>query len=188
VGVDRVTFYHSSLATYRFDDRQDFPEWPEMKKEIATVDQLCKDLGKEGIKLVFHNHDPEFIYNYNGVPYFWLLAAAVEDLKFEPDLAWAHSAGWDPAKLITQLGDRVVSLHVKDYIPGDNFEHKTREVRVLRYCAPGAGLVDLFACFQAANKIGVEWAIIEQDQQYMLTHAESVQAAYYNMKDTGFVE
>jgi hypothetical protein len=49
-------------------------------------------------------------------------------------------------------------------------------------------VVDLFACFQEACKIGVEWAIIEQDMQYLLTHAESVQAAYYNMKETGFVE
>jgi sugar phosphate isomerase/epimerase len=188
VGVKRVTFYHSSAASYRFDDRPDMPEWPEMKEEIATVNQLGKDLAKEGITLVFHNHDPEFTTIYQGVPLFWLMAATCEDLKFEIDLAWAHYAGWDPAKLITTLGDRVVSLHVKDYIPGDNFEHKSRTVRVPRYCAPGAGLVDLFACFQAAEKIGVPWAIIEQDMQYQLTHAESVQAAYYNMKETGFVE
>jgi sugar phosphate isomerase/epimerase len=188
LGVERVTFYHSSLAAYRFNDRPDLPEWPEMKKEIATVKELGKNLASEGIKLVFHNHDPEFIYCYQGVPYFWLLAAACEDLKFEPDLGWIHYAGWDPAKLISQLGGRIVSLHVKDYIPGDNFEHKTLTIRVPRYCAPGAGVVDLFACFQAADKIGVEWAIIEQDMQYQLTHAQSVQAAYFNMKDTGFVE
>jgi sugar phosphate isomerase/epimerase len=188
VGVKRVTFYHSSAASYRFADRPEPPEWPEMKEEIAAVDRLGKDLAGEGIALVFHNHDPEFTTIYQGVPLFWLLAASCGDLKFEIDLAWAHYAGWDPAKLIAVLGDRVVSLHVKDYIPGDNFEYKSRTVRVPRYCAPGAGVVDLFACFQAAEKIGVPWAIIEQDMQYLLTHAESAQAAYYNMKETGFVE
>jgi sugar phosphate isomerase/epimerase len=188
VGVDRVTFYHSSAASYRFADRPDLPKWPEMKEEIATVNQLGKDLAREGISLVFHNHDPEFTTIYQGVPLFWLLAANCEDLKFEVDLAWAHYAGWDPAKLISTLGDRVVSLHVKDYIPGDNFEYKSRTVTVPRYCAPGAGVVDLFACFRAAEKIGVKWAIIEQDMLYLLSYAESVQAAYYNMKETGFVE
>jgi sugar phosphate isomerase/epimerase len=188
VGVKRVTVYHSSAASYRFADRPDLPEWPEMKKEIALLSQLGRDLAAEGISLVFHNHDPEFTTIYQGVPLFWLLAASCEDLKFEIDLAWARYAGWDPAALIATLGDRVVSLHVKDYIPGDNFEYKARTVRVPRYCAPGAGVVDLFSCFQAAEKTGVPWAIIEQDMQYLLSHAESVQAAYYNMKETGFVE
>jgi sugar phosphate isomerase/epimerase len=188
VNVSRVTFYHSSATAWRFADRPELPGYDEIMKEIETVDKLGKALAKEGISLVFHNHDQEFISCYKGVPLFWLLAANCEDLKFEPDLAWIKYAGWDPATLISQLGNRVASLHVKDYIPGENYEYKPQRTFVVpRYCAPGAGVVDLSAWFKAACELDVEWAIIEQDMQYQLTQAESVQAAYYNMKDTGFV-
>lgn len=188
LNVNRVTIYHTSATAWRFADRPELPGYEEIMKEIETIDKLGKELAKEGISLVFHNHDQEFITCYNGVPLFWLLAVKCEELKFEPDLGWIVYAGADPAKLISQLGSRVVSLHVKDYIPGENFEYKPHKTFVVpRYCAPGAGVVDLYACFKAACEIGVEWAIIEQDMQYQLTHAESVQAAYYNMKDTGFV-
>ena len=188
VGVDRVTIYHSSATAWRFNDRDDLPGYDEVSDEIETINKLGRALKKEGLKLVFHNHDQEFISCYNGVPLFWLLASYCEDLKFEPDLAWIQYAGFDPVQVIGQLGDRITSLHVKDYIPGDNFEYKKIKVRVPRYCAPGAGVVDLYACLKAGADIGVEWAIIEQDMQYELTHAQSVQAAYYNMKETGFVE
>ena len=186
--ISRVTIYHSSATSWRFADRPELPSSEEIMKEIGTIDKLGKDLAKEGISLVFHNHDQEFITCYNGIPLFWLMAVNCENLKFEVDLGWVQYAGSDPAKLISQLGSRVASLHVKDYIPGENYEYKPHKTfSVPRYCAPGAGVVDLYACFKAACDANVEWAIIEQDMQYELTHAESVQAAYYNMKDTGFV-
>jgi sugar phosphate isomerase/epimerase len=189
LNINRVTIYHTSATAWRFADRPDLPDYDEMMKEIETIRKLGQDLARENISLVFHNHDQEFITCYKGVPLFWLMAAAIEDLKFEPDLGWIQYAGWCPVKLISQLGNRIVSLHVKDYIPGENYEKKPHKTfAVPRYCAPGAGVVDLYACFKAASEFDVEWAIIEQDMQYMLTHAESVQAAYYNMKDTGFVD
>jgi sugar phosphate isomerase/epimerase len=188
VNMSRVTIYHSSATAWRFADRPELPGREEMMKEIETIDKLGKELAKEGITLVFHNHDQEFISCYNGIPLFWLIAANCENLKFETDLGWIKYAGWDPAQLISQLCSRVASLHVKDYIPGENFEYKPHKTFVVPcYCAPGAGVVDLYACFKAACEADVEWAIIEQDMQYQLTHTESVQAAYYNMKETGFV-
>jgi len=188
VGVHRVTIYHSSATAWRFADRAELPDYEEMKKEIRTIDTLGKALAGEGISLVFHNHDQEFLTCYDGVPLFWRLAAECPELKFELDLGWVKYAGWDPALLIRQLGSRISVLHVKDYIPGENYEYKPlRTVTVPRYCAPGAGVVDLYASFKAACEAGIEWAVIEQDMQYQLTHKESVQAAYYNMNDTGFV-
>jgi len=188
IDVKRVMLFSSSVAAWRFADRPDVPGYDEVMAEIGKMDKLSRALAEEGISLVFHNHDQEFISCYKGVPLFWLMAVHAEKMMFEVDLAWVQYAGWEPDKLITQLGDRVASLHVKDYIPGENYEYKPHKtVTVPRYCAPGAGVVDLYACFKAAVDVGVEWAIIEQDMQYQLTHAESVQAAYYNMKDTGFV-
>ena len=188
IDVNRIMIMHTSASAWRFADRAELPDYDEIMVEIGKMDRLAKALAKEGMSLVFHNHDQEFIACYKGIPLYWLMAAHAEEMKFEIDLAWVQYAGWDPAKLITQLGDRVASLHVKDYIPGENYEYKPHKtITVPRYCAPGAGVVDLSACFKAAVDVGVEWAIIEQDMQYQLSHAESVQVAYYNMKETGFV-
>jgi sugar phosphate isomerase/epimerase len=189
IDVPWVVIYHSGATAWRFADRADLPKRDEAMREIEKIDALSRALDKEGLQLVFHNHDQEFLTCYHGVPYFWLLASLVEKLKFELDLGWIHYAGVDPAKLIRQLGDRVAALHVKDYLPGENHEDKpSRRVTVPRYCAPGAGVVDLHAAFEAASETGVAWAIIEQDMQFNLTAEESVRAAYYNMKETGFVE
>jgi len=189
LNVHRVNIGHSCASHYRFADRPNAPDYDEAMKDIEVIAKLATDLKKEGINLTFHNHDAELWTCFNGVPLIWLMATYAEDLKFNPDIGWVKYAGWDPATFIRQLGSRVICMHVKDYIPGDNFEYKPHKTfRVPRYCAPGAGVVDLFATFEAAIETGAcEWATIEQDMQYMLTPVESVTAAYYNMKDTGFV-
>lgn len=189
VGAPWVMLYHSSATSWRFADREHLPCYDEIMREIAKMDALSRELEKEGLHLVFHNHDQEFLTKYNGVPLIWLMAANCEHLRFEIDLGWVHYAGIDPVRVIDRLGERIVSLHVKDYLPGDNYENKPlRTVRVPRYCAPGAGVLNLYDIFKAACDNGIEWAIIEQDMLYHLTAEESVQAAYYNMKETGFVE
>ena len=188
VGVEHVTIYHSGVTSWRFADRE-MPTYDEAMLEIDKMDKLAKELKKEGLSLVFHNHDQEFITTFNGVPLFWHMALKAEDLKFEIDLAWAHYAKFDPAQLIDQLGDRVAALHFKDYKLGDNFEDKpARRVIVPRYTTPGTGLVDIDACVQAADKHGVRYCIIEQDMPYHLTREDSVRTAYYIMKETGLVE
>jgi sugar phosphate isomerase/epimerase len=189
LGVDSVTAYHSSATAWRFADRPELPDYAESMREIELMNSLAESLAKEGLSFRFHNHDQEFITCYNGVPLFWLMATNVPKLNFEIDLGWAHYAGENVPRLIRQLGSRVQSLHVKDYTKGDNFEYKpSRTVLVPRYCAPGTGFVDLQGCFEAAVDVGCPWAVIEQDMQYHLTHAESVQAAYLIMKETGLVE
>lgn len=187
--VDWVTIYHSSATSWRFADRPSLPDYDEAMREIEKMEKLAVELEKEGLLLQFHNHDQEFLTCYKGVPLFWHIAAKAEHVKFELDLGWVQYAGVDPAGLIAQLGDRINALHVKDYARGENYENKpARRVLVPRYTAPGTGMVDLEACLRAAYEAGVRWAIIEQDMQYHLTMEEAVRAAYYNMKETGFVE
>ena len=188
IGVKRVTIGHTSAAAYRFADRPELPDEKEIMTEIGKLAALATDLKKEGISLTFHNHDTEFTAKYGDKQLFWMIAEHCPDIRFEPDLGWAQYAGEDPIDVINRLGERTIALHVKDYIPGDNFEYKPHKTfRVPRYCAPGAGVVDLYGCFEAAVQYGVEWAIIEQDMQYILNHEQAAQAAIYNMRETGFV-
>lgn len=188
VGADRVTMYISSASSWRFADRDALPDEAEITGEIARMEAAAKACRAEGLKFIFHNHDQEFLTCYNGVPLFWMIAALAPTVEFELDLAWAHYAGENPARIIRQLGSRLAALHVKDYARGDNFEYKPRRtVRVPRYTAPGTGLVDLEDCLGAAAEVGCPYAIIEQDMLYHLSAEDSVRTAYCNMKETGFV-
>lgn len=188
-GADRVTTYNTGATRWRFRYRQEHPDYDETMRDIEALNRLSNELEQEGLMMVFHNHDQEFKTVYQGVPLFWHLALKVPKLKFEPDLAWIHYAGEDPAKIVGQLGERVVALHVKDYTYGDNYDDKPLgRVKVPRYTTPGTGLVDLPQCFQAACEAGVELAIIEQDMQYHLAMEDSVRTAYSIMKETGYVE
>ena len=188
VGVKRVTMYSGSLCTYRFGGRSDLPQIDELKKEMAKMEALAKTLDDEGIALMFHNHDVEFKTCYNGVPFFWMMANECAHLKFELDIGWVQYAGVDPATLISQLGKRISVLHVKDYIRGINYHDEAKTNPVPLYAAPGTGVLDLQGCFEAASPFDIEYAVIEQDRQHILTQEESVRAGYYNMKETGYVE
>ena len=189
IEVDSVNVFHTSATAWRFADRPEHPDEEEIMAELDRMNRLSTELAAEGIDLVFHNHDQEYLSTVNGVPLFWQMASMCPKLRFELDLAWIHYAGWNPAQLIRQLGSRVKVLHVKDYTRGENYEYKpARTITVPRYTTPGTGLVDLQECFQAAVDVGVKWAVIEQDMQYNLNHEESVKTAYMIMKETGFVE
>lgn len=187
--VNWVTLYLSSATSWRFADRETLPDYDESMREIEKMERLAVELAEEGMILQFHNHDQEFLTCYKGVPLFWHIATKAEHVKFEVDCGWVHYAGEDPAKILTQLGDRVNSVHIKDYTRGDNFEYKPlRTVRVPRYTTPGTGMLDMQQVLGAAQKIGVEWAIIEQDMLYNLGTEDAVRTAYNIMKETGFVE
>lgn len=189
VGADRITMYISSASSWRFADRDELPGEEEITKEIACMEAAAKACREEGLKFIFHNHDQEFITCYNGVPLFWMIAALAPTVEFELDLAWAQYAGENPARIIRRLGSRLAALHVKDYARGDNFEYKPRRtVKVPRYTTPGTGLVDMEDCLGAAAEVGCPYAIIEQDMPYHLSTEDTVRTAYFNMKETGFVE
>mgnify|MGYP000919793343 CR=1 FL=1 len=52
----------------------------------------------------------------------------------------------------------------------------------------GTGKLDLPGVLAEADAQGIGWAVVEQDVQRHLTPMESLTAAYYNMKETGFIE
>lgn len=56
-----------------------------------------------------------------------------------------------------------------------------------RFTTPGTGVLNLAGCLKTASEMGMKHAIVEQDFQYNLTQLETLTAAYYNMKETGYV-
>ena len=107
-----------------------------------------------GVRLGFHNHDAEIVSQADGRSVLDLLLAADGGPFLELDLGWAWYAGADPIALLEAAGPRAPLVHVKDMRRADGPVHVPL----------GRGSVDYVGLAGAAERAGVEWLIVEQDE------------------------
>ena len=106
----------------------------------------------------YHPHGFEFVPHENGT----LLDYIIENtdprfVSFEMDIFWIHTGGGDPAHLIRKYGDRWKLMHLKDYKKGKSV-------------ALGTGDLDIKNILKEAQKIGIEYYFIEDDNgKHVLT-------------------
>lgn len=114
------------------------------------ANEVCVTANK---RFGIHNHWWEFQVTEGLRPYKILGDEMDPAIFFELDTYWAQTAGVDPAVVITEMGDRVPLLHVKDgpATIGDNM------------VALGQGTMDFKAILEAASG-HVKWLIIELDR------------------------
>ena len=134
----------------------------------AAVESLIQQVGSaaevaaaNGLRLTYHNHDTEMA-EVDGTPVIDRLAAALGDaIDFQVDIFWVVVGGADPADVIGRLGDRVVSLHVKDGVEPPSSAYAAEPfVNV----PVGTGVVDPEAAIRAAeSQPSTEWLIVEFD-------------------------
>ena len=115
---------------------------------------------RHGLRLGVHNHSDEMAV-LDGMPVIDRLAAGLGDaIDFQLDIFWVTVGGADPATVIDRLGDRVVSLHIKDGIvlPSAAGAEPFMNVTV------GRGIVNPAPAIAAAEaQPSVEWLIVEFD-------------------------
>ena len=117
--------------------------------------------GDRGLRLGVHTHDAEMSM-HAGTRAIDRLAAALGDrVDIQIDIFWAVVGGADPAEVITNLGPRVVSLHLKD---GVDLPSSAYGDAPFVNVPVGTGVVDPAAAVAAAEAAGsVEWLIVEFD-------------------------
>ena len=123
----------------------------------AAVARLVRATGRAadtGLRLGFHNHDAEVAAQADGRSVFDLLLAADGGPFLELDLGWAWYAGADPIALVETAGSRAPLVHVKDMRRDGGPVHVPL----------GRGDVDYEGLADAADRAGVEWLIVEQDE------------------------
>ena len=131
-------------------------------RDAGSVSRLAADLNRwgelcrlEGVTLSYHNHDFEF-EPLEGSATMWEVLLGETDpalVNLELDLYWAGYAGVDPASLLGELGDRISLVHLKDMAP----DAARSDVPV------GSGTMPWAKLLEAADRAGVEWYIVEQD-------------------------
>lgn len=145
---------------------------------IAGARKLGEAANALGMRLLYHNHDFEFV-KVNGEYALDILYETVpaELLATELDTCWVRVGGADPAAYVRKYAGRAPLVHLKDYVGGkaenmyaligiDN-GGKTADANAFEFRPVGYGCQDFYKIMKAAEEAGSQWLVVEQDMPSM---------------------
>ena len=123
---------------------------------LADLKVIAAECAKYGMKLLYHNHDFEFV-KYDGKNKLDILYADTtpDVLQTQIETCWAKVGGEDPAKYVMKYAGRAPLVHLKDFvgaksanmyalIDGGEVEEKDAEVVPFELRPVGYGIVARF--------------------------------------------
>lgn len=147
---------------YRFDY---------IKKDniLSLADRLNRAgeaLAKNGISLLYHNHNAEFLTVEPGLSAYDLLQQETDAafVNFEFDSFWCADAGRDPLRQMERLGSRMKLWHINDRgcrKAGFTPIYKMDSMEL------GYGTMELAAMAQQAKKAGIDAVILESHRNWI---------------------
>ena len=153
------------------EHRPDSDQFPQVIENIKKIGMVANTLG---LTLLYHNHDFEFMkldgkyaldVLYETVPAIYL--------QTELDTCWVNVGGEAPAEYLLKYSGRAPVLHLKDFVgekSEDMYEligiEKKAPARPANFAfrPVGYGKQDFPTILAAAEKAGVQWIVVEQDQ------------------------
>ncbi len=160
------------------------PGFYDVVSQIPAIGQACQ---AEGLTLLYHNHDFEFVrlasgefgldYLYESVP--------ADLLQTELDTCWIKVAGQSPVAYLEKYAGRCPLVHFKDfYMEGDTSDEQLYELIGIEDKKPsrpssfefrpvGHGLQDIPAILEATVAADAKWIIVEQDSSVGRTPLEA---------------
>jgi sugar phosphate isomerase/epimerase len=128
-------------------------------------------LRAEGLRLGYHNHNPEFAPLGNTTGMDLLLGSTSPDaVSFEMDVGWVAAAGADPVALLRKHGRRFQLMHVKDIKPStkSNFTLQQDPTEV------GSGKLPWSQLLPTAFTAGVRKFYVEQEPPFATDRFEAI--------------
>lgn len=166
----------------------------EVLKSINEFGAYCH---KNGITLLYHNHDFEFVKLENGeygLDYMYSNTPA-ENLQTELDTCWVNIGGEVPAEYIRKYAGRCPVVHLKDFV-GSKSENmyaligtdaaKMEDSNKFEFRPVGSGKQDFPAILEAAVESGAEYVIVEQDNTYDIPCLEAAKMSRDYLKSLGW--
>jgi len=147
-------------------------DWDKTKADIAMIAQECE---KQGIILLYHNHDFEFLKDETtGEFALDQLYREIPTLETQIDTCWVKVAGEDPAAYVRKYKGRAPLVHLKDFMlegekPSQMYEligvdESAKEQESAFELRPlGYGVQDIASLVDAAAYSGAIWVVVEQD-------------------------
>jgi len=131
---------------------------------IKQVNEITARIKAEGLNFSYHNHDFEF-EKWNGVTAMDRLIEEVPDMLFTLDTFWVQAGGANPLTYIKKLEGRMPVIHFKDF----------RIVnRVRQFAEIGLGNLEWNEIIPLCESIGIEYAAIEQDNDWLVDPFDSL--------------
>ncbi|HEY1023292.1 MAG TPA: sugar phosphate isomerase/epimerase [Flavisolibacter sp.] len=133
------------------------------KRAVAVFNAAGKVLKEKGLQFVYHAHGYEF-QPYEGGTYFDYMLQHMNPAyaNFQMDVFWFKNSGQDPAAYLLKYPNRFLTLHLKDRKHGTP-NNVTAKADVETNVVLGTGDVNIPAVMEAAKKIGIKYAFIEDE-------------------------
>lgn len=159
-GTDTVVI----TGMYRYDYSSE-KAVRELAQRLNAVGRALKELG---IRLLYHNHNCEFLRVAPGISGYGLLLAETDPdvVNFEFDSYWCADCGADPLRVMDALGTRMKLWHIND-----------RGTRQTGPCMTpilksdsmelGTGAMPLDDLCEKAKAVGVEAVILESHRNWV---------------------
>ena len=141
---------------------------------VEKIAELGREVERIGdITLLYHNHDTEFL-SVNGKYCLDVIYDTVPAnlLQTELDTCWVNVGGENPAEYLLKYAGRSPVLHLKDFVGeksenmyeliGEDTKKPTRPSN-FALCPVGYGKQDFPSIIASAEKAGVQWLVVEQD-------------------------
>ena len=143
---------------------------PQLRATKAGYRQFADLLTKQaemlkarGLRYIYHFHAFEFV-SFGDVRGIDLLLNETDPatVMFQPDVFWLTAAGVEPSQFLRKFKGRAFYLHVKDYA----IRQLEGKIENVPHCfAPvGQGNLNWPGIMRAAEEIGIEQFVVEQDQ------------------------
>ena len=155
------------------DDRDKKESYLKFAEQAEIVSRKFKE---NGMNFVYHNHSFEFV-RFGDKTALELIYENAPSMQTELDLHWVVAGGGDPVQWIEKYAGRMNVIHYKDFGVNNKGERQYREI--------GEGNLNWAAINVAAEKAGVEYCIVEQDDTYGRDPFESLAISYKNLKAMG---
>ena len=152
-------------------------KYGETKKLIQAA---AAALQENGMQLLYHNHDFEFVALEDGTLAIDRLYQDIPGLMPEFDTCWVKYAGYDPVKYINAYKGRTPVIHLKDFVgrkndkpayalidkDGNAVGENESENKTFAFRPVGQGIQDIPAIVRAGIQSGCGVFVVEQDECY----------------------
>ena len=164
---------------------------------VAKIAAIGEAAEKLGLKLLYHNHDFEFV-KFDGKYMLEILYDTVpaKFLGTELDTCWVNVGGEEPAAYVRKYTGRAPVVHLKDFYgekSDDMYEligiksEAPKRPSGFEFRPVGSGLQNVPAILDAAVDAGAKWLVVEQDNPSMgLTPVECATKSREYLRSVGY--
>lgn len=143
----------------------------------SILTRLGKKCSEAGLKLLYHNHDFEFVKDKAGIVTIDYLLENTDPkyVNFQMDLFWVTKAGADPLAYFEKYPGRFIIWHVKDMDDQG------------RFAPVGNGTIDFERILAKKELSGMKYYMVEQDMTFDgLKPLEAIKISHEGIKEIGF--